>query len=374
MTEIARIGVVGGTGYTGAELIRLVGGHPHAEVALVTSTRQAGTAVSALYPALAGAAAAANGGGAAAAAAEAAPLVYETLDVASAKERCDGFFVCAPHGVAMDVVPDLLDEDHWVIDLSADFRLADPEVYAAWYGCDHAAPVLLAEAAYGLTELFREDVAGARLVANPGCYPTAALLALAPALSAGLIAGGSVVIDAKSGVSGAGREPSPSTAFSECAESMTAYKVACHRHTPEIEEGMARLTGAPDAVSFTPHLAPMVRGILATCYGTLAGGGAPGAAAGKPDTAAIVELYREHYAEEPFVHVLDAGEMPATKSVSGSNRCHIGVAVDERTGRLVAVSAIDNLVKGASGQAVQNMNVMLGFDETAGLDAVGRVI
>lgn len=356
MAAKTRIGIVGGTGYTGAELIRLLAAHPHAEVALVTSTRQAGVEVSALYPALAGVAAAG--------AAEA-PLVYETLDPGPAKERCDGFFVCAPHGVAMDLVPRLLDEDHWVIDLSADFRLADEEVYAAWYGSEHGAPALLAEAAYGLTELFRADVAEARLVANPGCYPTAALLALAPALASGLLVGGSLIVDAKSGVSGAGREPAPQTLFSECAESLAAYKVACHRHTPEIEAVVARIGDSAQAVSFAPHLAPMIRGILATCYGTLS------RSIGVDEG---VELYRRHYAGEPFVRILDPGAMPSTKAVSGSNHCHIGLAVDERAGRLVAVAAIDNLIKGASGQAVQNMNVMLGFGEASGLDAVGRVV
>jgi N-acetyl-gamma-glutamyl-phosphate reductase len=347
-TTKVRIGIVGGTGYTGAELIRLVGGHPHASVALVTSTREAGTPVGTLYPTLAGSG-----------------LVYEGLDAAAAKERCDVLFVCAPHGVAMDLVPQLADAEHLVIDLSADFRLADRSVYEEWYGLEHNAPELLAQAAYGLTELFRDDVRATKLVANPGCYPTATLLALAPAVKAGLIDPSSIVVDAKSGVSGAGREPSLGTSFSEVAESVSAYKVAAHRHTPEIEQTLARLAGEDVVISFTPHLMPMVRGLLATCYGTLAH---------KTTTDEVVEVYRSHYAGEPFVTVLDPGLMPATKHVTGSNTCRIGLAADPRSGRLVAVAAIDNLVKGASGQAIQNMNVALGLDETAGLTAIGRVI
>lgn len=347
-TSRLRIGIVGGTGYTGAELMRLVAGHPHASVAMVTSTREVGTRVAAFYPSLA------SGG-----------MAYEAFDAAAAKERCDVLFVCAPHGVAMDLVPDLTDPEHLVVDLSADFRLADGSVYEEWYGMSHRAPDLLTQAAYGLTELFRDDVRGTKLVANPGCYPTATLLALAPAVKAGLIDPSSIVVDAKSGVSGAGREPSLGTSFSEVAESVSAYKVAAHRHTPEIEQTLGLLAGEDVVISFTPHLMPIVRGLLATCYGTLAH---------KTTTDGVVEIYRNHYAGEPFVTVLDAGLMPATKNVTGSNMCHIGLAADPRSGRLVAVAAIDNLVKGASGQAVQNMNVALGLEETAGLTAIGRVV
>lgn len=347
-TNGVRIGIIGGTGYTGAELMRLVAGHPHASVVLVTSTREAGMPVADLHPALGGSG-----------------LIYEGLDPAAAKGRCDVFFVCAPHGVAMDLVPELADADHLVVDLSADFRLADASVYEAWYGLAHRAPDLLAHATYGLTELFRDDVRGAKLVANPGCYPTATLLALAPAVKAGLVDPSTIVIDAKSGVSGAGREPSLGTSFSECAESVSAYKVAAHRHTPEIEQALGRLAGTDVVVSFAPHLMPMVRGLLATCYGTLTR---------EATTDEVVELYRSRYVGEPFVTVLDAGTMPATKHVTSSNACHIGLAADPRSGRLVAVAAIDNLVKGASGQAVQNMNVALGLEETAGLSTIGRVV
>lgn len=343
-----RVGIIGGTGYTGAELVRLVGVHPHASVAMVTSTREAGTPVAALYPSLA------DG-----------DLVYELFDAAAAKERCDVLFVCAPHGVAMDLVPALTDDEHLVVDVSADFRLADASVYEEWYGVAHRTPDLLARAAYGLPELFRDEVRAAKLVANPGCYPTAALLALAPAVTAGLIDPSTIVVDAKSGVSGAGREPSLGTSFSEVAESVSAYKVAAHRHTPEIEQTLGRLAGKDVVISFTPHLMPTVRGLMATCYGILAR---------ESTTDVVIELYRDHYADEPFVTVLDPGSMPATKHVTGSNACHIGVVADPRSGRLVAVAAIDNLVKGASGQAIQNMNVALGLEETAGLTAVGRVV
>lgn len=340
--------MIGATGYAGAELVRLLLGHPAAEAVLVTSTREAGTLVAALYPALAGS-----------------PLTYEPLDVASAKERCDGFFVCAPHGVALKVVPELIDDSHWVVDLSADFRLADAAEYSAWYGLEHTAPHVLAEAVYGLPELFREEMGRARLVANPGCYPTAALLALAPALTAGFVDPTTIVVDAKSGVSGAGREPSLGAMFSECSESVGAYKVALHRHTPEIEQGLGRLTGGRFAISFTPHLVPMTRGLLATCYASLVA---------ELDTDRAVALYRDRYAGEAFVVVSDPGVMPATKHVTGSNACHIGVAVDGRANRLVVTAAIDNLIKGASGQAVQNMNILLGLDEATGLTAIGRVV
>lgn len=350
-TSEVRVGIVGATGYTGAELMRLLAHHPSARAVLATSTREAGTPVARLYPALAGV--------------TGVPESYEALDVPAAKERCDGFFVCVPHGVAMDVVPQLMDDDHWVIDLSADFRLSDPAVYAEWYGLEHRAPGLLQEAVYGLPELFGKGLERARLVANPGCYPTATLLALAPAVSGGAIDPATAVISAMSGVSGAGREPSLVTSFSQCAESVGAYGVAGHRHTPEMEQALGRLAGKHLTLTFTPHLVPMVRGLLATCTAVLVADLAAPAA---------VALYREAYKEAPFVTVLDAGEMPATKDVQGSNACRIGVAVDPRAGRLVISAAIDNLIKGASGQAVQNMNILLGLDETTGLEAIGRVV
>jgi N-acetyl-gamma-glutamyl-phosphate reductase len=344
----ARVGIIGATGYTGAELLRLLWGHPNADVVLLTSTRQAGTPVADLYPALAGVG-----------------LVYETFDAASAKEACDGFFICTPHAVSMDVAQALVDDRHWVVDLSADFRLKDARVYEEWYGAPHRAGLLLEEAVYGLPELFGDELTSARLIANPGCYPTASLLALGPALSLGLARPDTLIVDAISGVSGAGREPAPAYMFCEADESVTAYKVAGHRHTPEIEQGLSRLAGTPVTLTFTPHLAPLSRGILATCYAQLDQ---------TVEVGEAVAAYQEFYQGQPFIHVHEPGVMPATRHVAGSNSCHIGLSVDHRTGRLIAVAAIDNLVKGASGQAVQNMNVLLGVPETTGLPVHGMVV
>jgi N-acetyl-gamma-glutamyl-phosphate reductase len=268
----------------------------------------------------------------------------------------DVVFLALPHGAAIEAAPVLLEKGARVIDLGADFRLKDPATYARWYGSEHGAPDLLADAVYGLPEQNRACLPSARLVANPGCYPTAAALALLPLVRGGH-ANGPVIVDAKSGVSGAGRNPSAATQFSEVNENVKPYKIGAHRHGPEMEQTFA-LAGAPVPVYFAPHLTPMTRGILATCYVPLAG---------ELSEAEALALYRDAYRDEPFVRVLEGDELPQTKATLGSNFCDVAVRVDRQRGLAVAVSAIDNLVKGAAGQAIQNMNLMFGFPETEGL-------
>ena len=346
------VGIIGASGFTGAELLRLCAGHPDLEVALATGDSQAGTAVAELYPSLRAAYP---------------TLVFETYE----PERVDGLdlvFLGLPHGASQAIVPELRGRVGHVIALAADFRLDDPALYPTWYGEAHTAPHLLAEAAYGLPELFRSDLADATLVAVPGCYPTAATLALAPLLAGGLVDPVTLVVDAASGVSGAGRPPKPTTTFCAVDEDFTAYGLLNHRHTPEIEQNLARVAGLdPGGVRtvFTPHLAPMNRGILATCYARPAGG------VGPLDTAALLGRYEEAYGAEPFVQVIEGS--PSTKDTLGSNVAHVTVRADERTGWVVALCAIDNLVKGASGQAVQCANLVTGQPETTGLPLVGLV-
>ncbi|MEA2900208.1 MAG: N-acetyl-gamma-glutamyl-phosphate reductase [Actinomycetota bacterium] len=337
------VGIVGGSGYTGAELLRLVHGHPDLRVAWATGDTQAGTAVGALYPSLAAAYP---------------TLVFDSFDPALAA-GVDLVFLALPHGASQKLVPELLAAapDARIVDLAADFRLKDPSAYERWYGEAHTAPELLERFAYGLPELHRKDIVGATAVAAPGCYPTAAALALAPLVAAGVVEAEGVVVDAASGVSGAGRTLRHTSHFGTVNEDFVAYGLLDHRHTPEIEQA----TGA--TVLFTPHLAPMTRGILATCYARPAGG------AGPTSTAALLDLLRDAYAGEPFVVVGDAP--PSTKAAWGSNTAHLTARYDPRTGWVVVLAAIDNLVKGASGQAVQCANIVLGLDETAGLSPVG---
>ena len=333
-----KVGIAGASGFTGVELLRLCAGHPEFDVALVGADTQAGRPVAAAYPSLAAA--------------------YPTLEFGAIGPDdlagLDVVFLALPHGASQGLVPDLVGRVGVVVDLSADFRLADPGAYPEWYGRDHAAPALLGEAAYGLPELFRPGLDGARLVAAPGCYPTAAALALAPFVRAGVVEPSGVVVDAASGVSGAGRTPTPSTHFNTVDEDFTAYGLLHHRHTPEIEQA----TGA--TVVFTPHLAPMNRGILATCYAR------PVSALSSEDALGVL---RQAYAGEPFVVV--GQEPPSTKATLGSNCAHLTARVDPRTGWLLSLCAIDNLVKGASGQAVQCANARCGLPETTGLPAVG---
>lgn len=336
-----KIAVVGATGYTGFELLRLLGSHGGVEVMALTSESYAGQGVDEVFPALAS--------------------VYGDTLVKFELAVCEGadvVFCCLPHRVAMNTVPSLLDAGHRVVDFSADYRLRDFGVYEAWYKTEHTSPERIADAVYGVPELYREEIKKTRLVANPGCYPTGAILALAPLLRARLIRPDSIIVDAKSGVSGAGRKADLSLQFSEVNEGFKAYGVGSHRHTPEIEQELSVALGEAVQVSFTPHLAPMTRGILSTIYA----GGEGGA-----DDSAVRAALRDAYADEPFIRLMPEGAFPNVTQVAGSNYVDIGLAHDERTSRFIIVAAIDNLVKGASGAAVQNMNLMLGLPETQGL-------
>jgi N-acetyl-gamma-glutamyl-phosphate reductase len=337
----ARVAILGASGYTGAELLRLLASHPNTEIAALTAERSAGKPVASVFPHVAG---------------RRLPDLVRNDEVDWGK--VDFVFCALPHGTTQEVIAGLPGHLR-IVDLSADFRLADIDAYAKWYGHEHRAPRLQPEAVYGLTELARPAVGNARLVANPGCYPTSAQLPLMPLLrKPALIDADDIIIDAKSGVTGAGREAKQGSLYAEVAEGIHAYSVANHRHAPEIEQGLSAAAGRPVIVNFTPHLMPMNRGILSTLYVRLAGG------ATADD---LRQRLDETYEGEPFVRVLPKGELPATRFVRGSNLCLIGIAADRMKGRAILVSAIDNLVKGASGQAVQNMNVMLGFPETAGL-------
>ena len=332
------VGIIGASGYVGAELMRLLGGHPGFDVGFVTGDTQAGQPVAALYPHLA------------AICADQELVKYDSRllgDVALA-------FLALPHGQSMSLAGDVLDRGKVAVDLAADFRLKDAGQYQQWYGAPHQAPELLGEFAYGLPELFRDGLAGATAVAVPGCYPTAAALAIAPLVRTGLIQSEGVIVDAASGVSGAGRPPKPHTAFCAVDEDFTAYGLLDHRHTPEIEQA------AGASVLFTPHLAPMNRGILATCYAK---------PAAETSTDALLEALAEFYADEPFIVVSDRS--PSTKATLGANAAHLTARYDARTNTVVALCAIDNLVKGAAGQAVQCANLISGLDEATGLTAAG---
>lgn len=341
------IGIIGASGYTGAELLRLCHAHPDFEVAFATGDSQAGVAVAELYPSLA------------AAYGDAVFSAYEP----SLLDGVDLVFCGLPHGASQALMAELRQKVRWVVDLAADFRLTDADLYPQWYGEEHLVPELLADFAYGLPELFRAEIGGAAAVATPGCYPTAAALAMAPLLAAGLVETSSIVVNAVSGVSGAGRPPKPNTTFCAVDEDFTAYGLLTHRHTPEIEQSVARIAGVSDSevsVLFTPHLAPMNRGMLATCYLH---------PRGTATTADLLDRYRSFYADEPFVVVGDGP--PSTKACLGSNTAHLTVRADPRTGLILAFGAIDNLTKGASGQAVQCANILAGLDESTGLSSVG---
>jgi len=333
------IAILGASGYTGAELLRLLSRHPAARVVALTAEKNAGQPVAAVLPHLAG---------------RGLPDLCKIGAVDFSK--VDLAFCALPHGTTQEVIA-ALPANVRVVDLSADFRLADIAVYEKWYGT-HRAPQLQPGAIYGLTELFRDKVKGARLVANPGCYPTAAQLPLIPLLQAGVIEATDIIIDAKSGVSGAGRELKQGNLFSEVSEGLQAYGVAVHRHAPEIEQGLSGAAGKSIVVNFTPHIVPMNRGIFESIYVRLARG------AGVAD---VRRAWGEAYAREPFVQVLGEGHLPSTRQVRGTNVCQMNVVADRIEGRGIILSAIDNLVKGAAGQAVQNMNAMFGVEETAGL-------
>lgn len=336
------VGIVGASGYTGVELARILAGHPEVRLTVATSRQYAGKPLAEVFPNLR----------------KRIDIVCENLDVEELVERADFFFCAVPHKTAMDIVPRLLAAGKKVVDLSADFRIHDAAVYEAWYQ-PHSSPQFLAEAIYGLPELYRDTIASARLTANPGCYPTSVILALTPLLRAGLIDADTLIIDSKSGTSGAGRAANVGTLFCEVSDGFKAYKVGgTHRHIPEIEQELSLAASHPVTITFTPHLLPISRGILSTMYATLTEAGRH---------ADLQKIYEQTYANEPFVRVLPSGTVPATQHVRGSNCCDIGLQHDPRTGRLIVMSAIDNIVKGASGQAVQNMNLMCGFVETTGL-------
>jgi N-acetyl-gamma-glutamyl-phosphate reductase len=336
--KAATVSIINVTSYMGAELARLLFTHPRVEIVSVTGRSEAGKQLGTVLPHL------------------------SALDLPIEKEpkEADLVFSSLPHKASAETVAGLIKRGVKVVDLSADFRLKAAGEYERWYQFSHPAPELLAGAAYGLTELHRSEVAGSSLVANPGCYPTSVILAMVPAVKAGLIQG-DIIADSKSGVSGAGRTLSMNSHFAEADESVCAYSLEGHRHLAEMVQELSAARGRPVTVTFVPHLVPMTRGILSTCYATLAGNSPPGA-------AEVRQIYRDFYSGEPFVKIVDTP--PQTKHTWGSNFCLICPVIDQRTNRLIVISCLDNLVKGGSGQAVQNMNLMLGFPETMGLEAL----
>ncbi len=340
-----KIGIVGGTGYTGVELLRLLAIHPHAELAAITSRGEAGLPVADMFPSLRGFV-------------DLAFADPATADLSS----CDVVFFATPHGVAMSQAQALLKANVKIIDLAADFRLQDTAVFEKWYKMPHSCPDVLGEAVYGIPELNRKQIKTAKVTGNPGCYPTTVILGLAPLLEAGLIDfSAPIIADAKSGVSGAGRKAEVATLFAESSDNMKAYGVSGHRHHPEIHAQLTQLSGANIDFIFVPHLIPMIRGMLSTIYVKLTDAG---------QTADLQALYEQRYAHEQFVDVLPAGTMPETRSVRGSNQLRIALQNQANTGYLTVVAVQDNLVKGAAGQAIQNMNIMFGFDEHCGLQVV----
>ncbi len=333
-----RVAVLGASGYSALELIKLLLRHPEVEITALTTRQTDARPVGEVHPSLAGRL----------------DLPLESLSPSQVAERADCVFCCLPHGASAAAVAELLSRGTRVIDLSADYRLNNADEYAKWYGAEHPDPKRMADTVYGLPELYRERIKKASLVANPGCYPTSAILALAPLLRAGAISTEDIIIDSKSGVSGAGREPKPHLHFPECNESVSAYGVGTHRHMPEIDQVLSDVADAQVRVVFTPHLIPMDRGILTTCYAQ---------PSDKFTDDSLLAIFQEFYAREPFVRV--SKSLPNTKHVSGTNFCDL--TVRSVRGRIIVISALDNLVKGASGAAVQNFNVMYEFDETMGL-------
>jgi N-acetyl-gamma-glutamyl-phosphate reductase len=336
-----KVGIVGGTGYTGVELLRLLAGHPDAHVVSVTSRKEAGLRVDQMFQSLRGRI----------------DLCFSRAEDARLTE-CDVVFFATPNGVAMHEAAGLLDAGVRVIDLSADFRISDIPEWQKWYGMQHASPELVTQAVYGLPEVNRQQIVTARLVANPGCYPTAVQLGLLPLIEAGVVDSASLIADCKSGVSGAGRKAEVGGLLPEAGDSFKAYGVGGHRHLPEIRQGLQRATEAPVNLTFVPHLTPMIRGIHATLYARLT------------KDVDLQALYQQRYAQEPFVDVMPAGSLPETRSVRGANLCRLAVYRPQQGDTVVVLSVIDNLVKGAAGQAVQNMNLMFGLAEKTGLDGV----
>jgi N-acetyl-gamma-glutamyl-phosphate reductase len=346
--HMLRVGIIGATGYSGLELVRLLLDHPQAKVTYATSRTYAGRDLNEVFPALKGHC----------------NLKCEEFKLERAAELCDFLFVCLPHGLSEELVPKLAKAGKKVVDIGSDFRLDDLTQYETWYK-RKALRNPDFKPVYGLAELNGDKVRGASVVANPGCYPTATILALAPLVEKNLVERKGVIVDAKTGVSGSGRSLALASLYSETTETIKAYKVGVHQHTPEIEQELTKLTnGEPVVLNLTTHLAPMNRGILATCYGRLKE---------KKTTKELLDLYRSYYLEEPFVQVMPEGVYPGTREVYGSNSCMIGLKVDERVNTVIVLSAIDNLTKGAAGQAIQNMNLMCGFEETMGLPRVGLI-
>lgn len=335
------IGIVGGTGYTGVELLRLLATHPAADLRVITSRGEAGTPVADIFPNLRGHL----------------DIAFTAPDVETLK-ACDLVFFATPNGTAMKMVPELLAAGVRVIDLAADFRIRDREIWEQWYGMEHACPELLPQAVYGLPELNRSQIRTAQLVANPGCYPTATILGFLPLLEAGAVDAMGLTADCKSGVSGAGRSASVGGLMGECGESFKAYAVPGHRHLPEISQVLQGVSGGAVGLTFVPHLLPMIRGIHATLYARLGG------------EVSLQALYEERYRDEPFVDVMPPGSHPETRSVRGVNHCRMAVHQPQGGDTVVVLSVIDNLVKGAAGQAVHNMNLMMDRPESEGLDAV----
>ena len=340
-----KIGIVGGTGYTGAELLRLLANHPQAEVTTITSRSEEGKLISDIYPSLRG--------------------HYNlrfTNPSVDELAKCDLVFFATPHGVAMDQVPELIDRGVKVVDLGADFRIKDTVEWSKWYGMEHRTPDYVAKAVYGLPEINREAIKGAQLVANPGCYPTATQLGLIPLLEAGIVDPAHLIVDAKSGVSGAGRGANVGSLLCEASESFKAYGANGHRHLPEIKQGLQAVSNTPVGLTFVPHLVPMIRGIHSTMYATLT------------DTSVDLQaLFEERYKDEFFVDVMPAGSLPETRSTKGANFCRIAVYRPQDGDKVVILSVIDNLVKGAAGQAIQNMNIVLDLPENMGLTALGMM-
>ncbi len=334
------VGIIGSTGYAGSELVRLLSNHRHVCIKSVCSKSYAGNMYKNVYPNF-----------------NPSDLVCEADDMEKLAKECDVIFLALPHGEASRRVnADILDKCR-IIDLGADFRLQNIDVYESWY-CEHYSKDILKEAVYGLCEINREKIKGRRIIGNPGCYTTCSILSLYPLVKEGLIEPDSIIIDAKSGVSGAGRGLSAANLFCEVNESVKAYKIASHRHTPEIEEQLSYACGREITISFTPHLIPMNRGILATCYASLTS---------DADYDRLREAYEKYYGNEYFIRIMDKGVFPETRWVKNSNFFDVGFTVDKRTNRVIAVGAIDNLFKGAAGQAVQNMNILFGFDEKEGI-------
>jgi len=338
-----RVAIIGASGYTGVELARILCNHPEFELTAATSRQYAGKPLSEVFPNLLGKT----------------DILCENLSVDELCKRADLFFAAVPHKTAMDLVPQLLREGKKVVDLSADYRLRDVATYEEWYQ-EHSSPEFIKEAVYGLPELYREQIKQARLIANPGCYPTSIVLGMAPLLKEGIIDPATIIVDSKSGTTGAGRAASVSSHFCEVHDGFKAYKVGgTHRHLPEIEQELSVLNKNSVTISFTPHLLPIARGILSTTYADLTS---------NISTEDVQKLYTDMYNAEPFVRLVPEGTFPATQHVRGSNFCDIGFAIDKRTNRIIIISAIDNIVKGAAGQAIHNMNLMCGIDETTGLE------